>query len=220
MRLRIRRISIAAAIAVAVPTVVVASLSLAVGMALSGTWPFEPLAHRSREIALANGALIRIEGVEDRGWGSSGYLWTASFRDRREAGFVRIGGWIGHRDDWSVYTPGELIVCLNPDRHTLHVRGSNGQWKLFELRLPGRTENLANFIRVTPALAEADLRRFQADLTDAETSSSPATEILTFDPATLEIRTRVLTALTREAIVGLSEDGQSVRLKSLRVIER
>jgi hypothetical protein len=100
------------------------------------------------------------------------------------------------------------------------VRGSNGHWKLFELRLPGRTENLADFIRVTPALAEADLRRFQADLTDAETSSSPATEILTFDPATLEIRTRVLTALTREAIFGLSEDGQSVRLKSLRVIER
>jgi len=133
---------------------------------------------------------------------------------------VRIGGWIGHNDDWSVYTPGELIVCLNPDRHTLHVRGSNGQWKLFELRLPGRTENLADFIRVTPALAEADLRRFQADLTDAETSSSPATEILTFDPATLEIRTRVLTTLTREAIFGLSEGGQSVRLKSLRVIER
>jgi hypothetical protein len=218
--MRIRRISIAVAIAVAVPTVVVASLSLAVGMALSGTWPFEPLARRSREIALTNGALIRIEGVEDRGWGSSGYLWTASFRDRGEADLVRIGGWIGHNDDWSVYTSGELIVCLNPDRHTLHVRGSNGQWKLFELRLPGRTENLADFIRVTPALAEADLRRFQADLTDAETSSSPATEILTFDPATLEIRTRVLTALTREAIFGLSEDGQSVRLKSLRVIER
>ena len=80
--MRIRRISIAVAIAVAVPTVVVASLSRAVGMALSGAWPFEPLARRSHEIALTNGALIRIEGVEDRGWGSSGYLWTASFRDR------------------------------------------------------------------------------------------------------------------------------------------
>ncbi len=220
MRLRIRRISIAVAIAVAVPTIVVASLSLAVGMALSGTWPFEPLARRSREIALANGALIRIDGVEDRGWGSSGYLWTASFRDRSEAGFVRIGGWIGHRDDWSVYTPGELIVCLNPDRHTLHVRGSNGQWTFFDLRLPGRTESLADFIRFTPALAEADLRRFQADLTEAETPYSPATEILAFDPATLDIRARVLTALTREAIFSLSEDGQSVRLESLRVIER
>ena len=220
MRLRIRRVAIGVAIAVAVLTVVVASLSLAVGMALSGTWPFEPLARRSREIALANGALFRIEGVEDRGWGSSGYLWTASFRDRSEAGFVRIGGWIGHRDDWSVYTPGELIVCLNPDRHTLHVRGSNGQWKFFDLRLPGRTESLADFIRFTPALAEADLRRFQADLTEAETPYSPATEILAFDPATLEIRTRVLTALTREAIFSLSEDGQSVRLKSLHVIER
>ena len=220
MRLRIRRISIVLAIAVAVSTVVAASLSLAVRMALSGTWPFEPLAHRSREISLANGALIRIEGVEDRGWGSSGYLWTASFRDRSEAGFLRIGGWIGHNDDWSVYTPGELIVCLNPDRHTLHVRGSNGQWKLFDLRLPSRNESLADFVRFTPALAEADLRRFQADLTEAETPYSPATEILAFDAARLEIRTRVLTALAREAIFSLSEDGQSVRLRSLRFIER
>jgi hypothetical protein len=36
----------------------------------------------------------------------------------------------------------------------------------------------------------------------------------------LEIRARILTALTREAIFGLSDDGQSVSLKSLRVIER
>jgi hypothetical protein len=216
MRFRIRWISIA----VAVPTVVVASLGLAVGMALSGTWPFEPLAHRSREITLRSGALIRIEGVEDRGWGTSGYMWTASFRDRNEDGFVRIGSWIGHTDDWSVYTPGELIVCLNPDRRTLHVRGSNGQWKSFDLRLPGRTESLADFVRFTPALSEADLRRFQADLTEAETHISPATEILAFDAETLDIRTRVLTALRREAIFSLSEDGQSVRLKSLRFIER
>ena len=68
------------------------------------------------------------------------------------------------------------------------------------------------------ALAEADLRRFQADLTEAETMSSPATEIQAFDPATLEIRARILTTLTREAIFVLSEDGQSVSLKSLRVI--
>jgi hypothetical protein len=100
------------------------------------------------------------------------------------------------------------------------VRGSNGQWRFFDLRLPGRTERPADFIRFTPALAEADLRRFQADLTEAETRYSPSTEILAFDPATLEIHTRVLTALTREAIFSLSEDGQSVRLKSLRVIER
>jgi hypothetical protein len=216
MRLRIRWISIA----VAVPTVVVASLGLVVGRALSGTWPFAPLAHRSREITLGNGAVIRIEGLEDRGWGTSGYLWTASFRDRNEAGFVRIGSWIGHNDDWSVYTPGELIVCLNPDRRTLHVRGANGQWKLFDLRLPSRTESLADFVRFTPALAEADLRRFQADLTEAETHTSPAIEILGFDAKTLDIRTRVLTALQREAIFSLSEDGQSVRLKSLRFIER
>jgi hypothetical protein len=64
--MRIRRISIAVAIAVAMPTVVVASLSLAVGMALSGTWPFEPRARRSREIALTNGALIRIEASTPR----------------------------------------------------------------------------------------------------------------------------------------------------------
>ena len=47
---------------------------------------------------------------------------------------------------------------------------------------------------------------------------SPATEIQAFDPATLEIRARILTNLTREAIFVLSEDGQSVSLKSLRVI--
>jgi len=205
------------ALAVAVPMVVAAALILTLGMALSGTWPFEPLAHRSRQIALANGALIRIDGIEDRGWGSSGYVWTASFRDRNEADFVRIGGWIGHNDDWSVYTPGELIVCLNPDRHTLHVRGSNGHWKVFDLSLPARTESLSGFVRFRPALAEADLRRFQADLTEAETSYSPTTELLAFDPATLEIRARVLTALTREAIFSLGEDGQSVHLKSLRL---
>jgi hypothetical protein len=49
-------------------------------MALSVAWPFEPLDHRSWQIELSNGDLIRIEGDEDRGWHSDGSLWRASFR--------------------------------------------------------------------------------------------------------------------------------------------
>jgi hypothetical protein len=102
----------------------------------------------------------------------------------------------------------------------IHVRGADGQWKFFDLRLPGKTENLADFSKFNPALADVDLRRFQADLNEAETLYSPTTEIQSFDPVTREIRARILTAVTREAIFGLSEDGQSVTLKSLRLIER
>jgi hypothetical protein len=203
-----------------VPILAVAAFVAGFGMAVSGTWPFEPLDRRSRQIELVNGALIRIEGVEDRGWQSNGYLWTASFRQRDDADFVTIGSWIGPNDDLRVYTSGALIVCLNPNRRMIHVRGSNGQWKFFDLRLPGKTENLADFLMFNPALAEGDLRRFQAELTEAETRYSPATEIQAFDSVTLEIRARILTALTREATFGLSEDGQSVSLKSLRVTER
>jgi len=220
MRRRNKRILIVATVALGVPVLAMVAFIVAFGMAVSGTWPFEPLHRRSRQIELTNGALIRIEGVEDRGWGSDGYLWTASFRQRDEADFVRIGGWIGPNDDFTAYTRGALIVCPNPDRRMIHVRGSNSQWKSFDLRLPGKTENLAEFSKFTAALAEGDLRRFQADLTEAETQYSPMTQILAFDPVTLEIRARILTGLTREAIFGLSEDGQSLSLKSLRLIER
>ena len=182
-----------------VPMFVLAAFAVAFGLAVSGSWPFEPLDRRSRQIELLNGDLIRIEGVEDRGWQSDGYLWTASFRQRGEAEFVTIGSWIGPNDEFSVHTAGALIVCPNPNRRMIHVR-SNGQWKLFDLSLPGRIENVTEFSRFRMALAEADLRRFQAELTEAETMSSPATEIQAFDPATLEIRARILTTLTREAI--------------------
>lgn len=99
-------------VAIGVPTFAVTAFVVVLGLAISGAWPFEPLERRSRQIELANGALIRIEGLEDRGWGSHGYLWTASFRQRDEADFVPIGSWIGPNDDLSVYASGALHrVC-------------------------------------------------------------------------------------------------------------
>jgi hypothetical protein len=188
-------------------------------MAVSGTWPFEPLEHRTRTINLADGAVIQIHGVEERGWQSDGFIWTASFRPHPDAAFERIGGWIGPNDDLRIYTAGALIVGLNPGRRIIHVRGSNGQWKSFDLRLPGKNESLSEFSRFFPTLAETDLRRFQSDLTEEEAAYSPATDIQEFDPVTLEIRARILTSRKREAVFTFSEDGASVRLASLRRVE-
>jgi hypothetical protein len=216
MMIRRKRILLIAV--AAVPIGALAACFIFLLMAASGAWPFEPLQRRVRNLELQNGALIRIEGVEDRGWQSDGFLWSASFRQLGGKDFVQFGSWIGPNDNLRAYISGALIVCPNPNLRMLHVRGRDGEWRVFDLRLPGKTENLSDFSRFTPTLNEDDLRRIQTDLTDAEASYSPSIYIQAFDPETRQLRTKILAVLTREAVFELSEDGRSVSLKSLQRI--
>ena len=68
MRRRKKRILIVGIVVLGVPMFILAAFVVAFGLAVFGTWPFEPLDRRSRQIELLSGDLIRIEGVEDRGW--------------------------------------------------------------------------------------------------------------------------------------------------------
>jgi hypothetical protein len=219
MKPRTKWILMAGAVFVIVPALAVTVFVVAAGMALSGTWPFEELDRRTRYIEPSSLGRIRIEGVEDRGWGSNGYIWTASFQQHGTTDFLRIGSWVGESDDLRVYTPGKLIVCSSPDRRTIHVFDQDGVWRFFDLRLPGKNENFEEFSRFTPALREADLQRFQSELTEAEAAYSPTTEIQSFDPITMEFRARVLTSRIREVTFSLSADGQSVHLQSIRSVD-
>jgi hypothetical protein len=62
-----------------------------------------------------------------------------------------------------------------------------------------------------------NLREFQSGLTRVEEGFSPATNIEDFDPSSRELRARVLTSARRDAVFVVSEDGERVQLKSLRL---
>lgn len=185
-------------------------------MAMAGTWPFEPLEQRSEQMELANGDRIAIEGVEDRGFGSDGFLFDATYISEGGKNREKIAAWIGHAWKPEAHSPGDLVVLVNPDLKRMHVRSPAGMWKTFFMSFPGSDKDLSRFVTAT-TLSEQSLAKLQQDLTDEEKLYSPNAYIDSFDPEHLELKVRVLTTpdITRVLVLGLTNDGSTLTLSSM-----
>jgi hypothetical protein len=187
-------------------------------LALSGIWPFAPLAQVTEEIRLQNGGTIVVTGIEDRGFGSDGFLFQANYLPSDGAEAEEIGSWIGYQSSPELFLVNNLVVILNPDQKRLHVRNHAGKWKWFLIQFPDGTSSfpLSHYAALT-SLSEEDLEIIRNELADAGKRYSPNAYIQTFDPLNSEVIVTYypLPGVERTLILGLTEDGTQLKLRRI-----
>lgn len=128
-----------------------------------GKWPFKPLETRCIERPAPIGGVIIVEGVEQRGFRSDGFSWEASYRPSPDQPLERIGEWEGRGNGVDAYAVGPLLVVLNGDQYTLHVRSAEGQWRSFRMRFMEDHETLGmDFFVWSTGLTENEITRISA----------------------------------------------------------
>lgn len=186
--------------------------------ALAGIWPFPPLEHVTKQLVLENGGKILIEGQEDRGFGSDGFIFEASYLPPNNQMNEVVGSWIGHQSTPEVYLLNDLIILLNPDRKRLHVRTTAGIWKWFSMEFPDESATfpLAHYTALT-SLSEEALKRLLDEQSDVANGYSPNAYIERFDSEKREV---IVTYYPEPGIVstlflGLADDGSHLSLKRI-----
>jgi|GEM_PF-4964794 len=191
---------------------------VAVFWALLGIWPFAPLEQVNESHSIANGGRIVIEGKEDRGFGSQGFVFQAGYLPPDSLTYEPIGGWIGQRARPEVFSVEDLVVVLNPDRKRLHVRTRAGTWKWFQMKFPDAlsTFPISHYTALT-SLSEQDLEKVRNEQNDAPDGYSPNAYIERFEPDNKEL---VITYYARPdristLVLGLTDEGTRLELKRI-----
>lgn len=186
--------------------------------ALAGIWPFSPLEHVTEQLGLENGGKILIEGQEERGFGSDGFMFEASYLPPNSQTPELVGGWVGPQATPAVYVLNDLVILLNPDRKRLHVRTRAGNWKWFLMDFPDRSAAfpLSHYTALT-SLSEEALESILAEQGGAENGYSPNLYIEGFDPEQREV---IITyyprpGITSRLFLGLADDGSYLSLKRI-----
>ena len=175
-----------------------------------GSWPFKPLDQTENTIDLSNGGVIRIEAIEQRGFRSDGWSVSAQYRAPRSSMYEDIGGWEGYNHDPKVYLTDGLLVLLNPDKKTIHVRTNQNRWKFFKMIFPDRLTSLPiTFYTGMTTLTAHEL----SQIDPKENGWTPSVYVEEFDPVTREIIMKQLYSSTVRYIhLQLSEDGSDLEL--------
>lgn len=216
---RRRRLLLVAAALMGGAFAAVGGVLWAINLQLAGTWPFAELRRQMHETPLSNGGTLRVTGVEDRGWLSDGFVWTADYRAPGERNYTTAITWVGHSPEVTVDVAGPLVVVRTPMRDVLSVWTPAYGWRILAVRLPGRGEtDLTPFTGAGSGLSEPDLRRFQADLSEDEAPWRPNAEIRAFDSDTRILTVVVHGKVVRRLTLELSFDGTRLTLRSLERI--
>lgn len=213
---RRRRLVLVAAALTGVALAGLGGVLLAINLQLTGSWPFTGLRRPVYETPLANGGTLRVTGVEDRGWLSDGFAWTADYRAPGATDSTTAATWLGHAPDVTVDLAGPLVVVRTPVRDIFSVRTPAQEWRFFAIRFPGRGDpDVAPFLGGSGGLSEPDLRRFQSDLSEDEAAWRPNAEIQDFDPETRVLTVLVYSKIVRRLTLELSLDGTRLTLLTL-----
>lgn len=215
----VRRLAIATCVGAAALLATGALALVALDRSSAGAWPFPPLTRVEHRHPIDHRGTLIVRGVEDRGWASEGFVWTASFEGPGDAGPVRVADWLGASDVTpDFYADAATIAFINPDRRQLHVRTADGVWHRHDLQLPGLRDEAARF--TATGLSLHDVTRFQRDLQEDEANDRPTTDIQGYDPATRTLRARVLSSRRRrELTFTLAADGLGLPLQALRRVD-
>lgn len=187
-------------------------------LAMEGKWPFPPLNVIAKTVKLENRGTVEIKGLEDRGFGSDGYLFQAQYFPPGKTEAEKIGDWTGYEPLPKTFLANELVLVVEPGGKKLHVRGADGLWKWFVMLFPGESSSLplSHFTSMT-SLPEEALRKIREGLTSEEKKYSPNTTIKDFDPQTSELTVSYLTAPESEKTLHLKLDPTGKRLSLMKI---
>lgn len=187
-------------------------------MGLTGVWPFAPLERVTEELVLENGGKIVIQGKEDRGFGSDGFIFEAGYLPPRNSTHEHIGSWISHRSTPRVFLVNDLVVVLNPDRKRLHIRTRAGTWKWFLMKFPDSASSfpVSHYVALT-SLSETALELVRNEQSEANSRYSPTAYIDSFEPLKNELVVIFYSGPDRisNLILSLAVDGTYLELKRI-----
>lgn len=230
MNHKLKKILIAASILVVIPIVLFFLFITTIYMYGKGVWPFKPLDKVENVTALSNGAIVRITALEDL---SEGWSVSAQYRPPDSSVYEDIGHWFGYNHDPKIYLADGLVVLLNPNHKTIHVRTNAqnpfsaeklvpdhnnvihvprtmNQWNSFSMIFPHRhSSHPITFYTSMTTLTEQELNQIDP----REEGWTPAISVEEFDPATREFLLRQVNSnTTRYIYLQLSEDGTDLSL--------
>ena len=158
-------------------------------LALAGYWPFTPLERRKYDIALPNGAEVRIEAIEQRGFRSDGWTVYASYVQAGMSEPERIGSWEGYRHEPPVYVVKDLVVLPSPDQKTLYVRTQRGEWKFFAMQFPlDRHAFPTSHYAALTGLTDEEVTQIAREIAPEQSGHTPYVALEAFLPDSMEAR--------------------------------
>jgi hypothetical protein len=179
--------------------------------------PLPPLNHSHKEVRLANGGFITIEGYERRSWRGNNVDFYASYRPPGQTNEEVFGSWSNGGADIPalVFFAGKLVVVQNPDHWALHVRTSEGRWKNIEMRFPRLSDASLSFFTNATSLSESDLQRIRDDGGTNHPDWFPSAWIDRFDPDTRILSVNYM--FWKDLTFELAEDGSTLHLINIRL---
>lgn len=152
---------------------------------IDGQWPFRALERREQQIRMADGGVVSVVGLEDRGWLSDGFVWSASYDAPTQGPPEVFAQWAGHDGTVIATEDGDALVCLTPDRQRVHLRTGDAAWKMLELAVqPGVSADGTN---QQDRLPPRDQRRVLEVVGSLSPGSAVTSDIRAYDPARHEL---------------------------------
>ena len=194
-------------------------LVLILALLVLGGCSAKPLERKTNDILLSNGATLRIEAVEQRGFRSDGWSVTASYMPAGSNDLEMIGWWEGYNHDPIIHIVDNLVVLPSPDLHTLYVRSADGKWRFFSMQFPDERSSLPiqHYTTLT-TLTEDELHSVRQDIEPDEKEWAPAIYLKSFDPTTKEVYVLYQTnpETRRHIYLKLSDDGTDLSLVRIK----
>lgn len=215
--MKIKQLSIVVVGVALTGTLICLGLYLLVYLSVAGIWPFEPLMRKTNQIKLPNGGVMIINAIEDRGPRSEEWRVSAEYQDPDSLEMEKVGEWFGSNISPKVYYQKGLVVLLNPNRETMHVRTLAKSWRVFSMIFPTPQGSLPlTFYETVTALSGSEIQRILKVCDPDEDSHIPSFQIQEFQPDQYQLAVTCYIGVDQSAVINLrlSPDGERLSLLS------
>lgn len=152
---------------------------------IDGRWPFRALERREHQIRMADGGVVTVVGLEDRGWLSDGFVWSASYDDPTQGPPETFAHWVGHDGTVIATQDSHALVCLTPDRQRVHLRTGDAVWTTLDLSVHAGVS--ADGADQPDRLSSRDQRRVLDAIDGLPPGTAVTSDIRAYDPARHEL---------------------------------